>query len=50
MALQAATSKITLSETQTMAADVDDTAGVTANDALMILQYATKKIDSFPKG
>ncbi|MGI6265056.1 MAG: dockerin type I repeat-containing protein [Acutalibacteraceae bacterium] len=44
MALQAATGKITLTETQTAAGDVDGQSGVTASDALMILQFATGKI------
>lgn len=48
MALQAATGKITLTDTQQKAADVDGETGVTASDALMILQYATQKITSFP--
>lgn len=52
LALQAATNKITLSDTQKLAADVDaDAEGVvSANDALLILQYATKKIAGFPAG
>lgn len=55
MALQAATNKITLDETQLLAANVDGSVDeetqqptVTANDALLILQHATQKIDSFP--
>ena len=32
---------------QETAADVDDKPGVTASDALMILQYATQQIASF---
>ncbi len=48
MALQAATSKITLTDAQKQAADVDGKDGVTANDALLILQYSTKKITGFP--
>ncbi len=47
LALQGATHKVTLSDTQQTAADVDGKEGVTANDALLILQYATKKIGSF---
>lgn len=52
LALQAATSKITLTASQYAAADVDaDKEGVvSANDALLILQYATKKINAFPAG
>ena len=45
MALQAAAETITLSSAQAALADVDGTAGVTANDALMILQCATGKIE-----
>lgn len=50
MALQAATGKIDLTESQKLAADVDadENGVVSANDALLILQYATKKIDKFP--
>ena len=48
LALQAATGKITLNDTETWAANVDGQGNVTANDALLILQYATKKIDTFP--
>ena len=47
-ALQAATGKITLTDKETAAADVDTTEGVSANDALLILQYATQKIFVFP--
>lgn len=47
-ALQAATGKITLSDTAALAAEVDGEANVSASDALLILQYATKKIISFP--
>lgn len=49
MALQAATSRITLNEQQVWTANVDTDQQVTANDALLILQYATKKITVFPK-
>lgn len=48
LALQAATGKVTLSESALLAAEADGEGAVTANDALMILQYATKKIQSFP--
>lgn len=48
LALQAATKKITLNETQVLAADVDGKDGVLAADALLILQYSTKKISRFP--
>lgn len=44
MALQAATQKLILTDTQIKAADVDGRKGVTAADALMILQAATHKI------
>lgn len=47
-ALQAATNKITLTDTQKLAANVDGKDGVTANDALLILQFTTKKIRQFP--
>ncbi len=47
LALQAATGKVTLDDTQTSAADVDGNGTVTASDALLILQYATKKIHAF---
>ena len=47
LALQAATSKITLSETQCLAANVDKQGQVTAADALLILQFATQKITHF---
>lgn len=49
MALQAATSRITLNEQQVWTANVDTDQQVTANDALLILQYATKKIIAFPR-
>ena len=49
LALQAATQKIDLTETQKQAADVDGTPGVSTNDALLILQKATKKIEEFPR-
>ncbi|MGI6265155.1 MAG: dockerin type I repeat-containing protein [Acutalibacteraceae bacterium] len=48
MALQGATSKITMTDGQKAAADVDGDGQVTAADALMILQYATQKINRFP--
>ncbi|MGI6263860.1 MAG: family 43 glycosylhydrolase [Acutalibacteraceae bacterium] len=48
MALQAATGKILLDESQAAAADVDGNPGVTAADALLILQRATGKINAFP--
>lgn len=48
LALQAATGKITLEDTDM--ADIDKQDGVTASDALQILQYATKKITAFPGG
>ena len=35
---------------QETAADVDTIPGVTSADALLILQYATEKIDAFPVG
>ncbi|MGI6264188.1 MAG: hypothetical protein ACOYJY_01825 [Acutalibacteraceae bacterium] len=47
LALQAATGKVVLSESQALAADVDGQNGVSASDALMILQYATGKIAAF---
>ena len=47
MALQAATQKITLTDRQKRAADVNGKDGVTSADALLILQYATKKITGF---
>lgn len=47
LALQYATGKITLKDSQVLAADVDGTPGVTASDALLILQYATGKIAAF---
>lgn len=47
MTLQAATNKITLSDIQKEAANVDKKQDVTAGDALLILQFATKKISSF---
>lgn len=47
MALQAATSKIALSDKETAAANVDQKNSVTAADALLILQFATEKISSF---
>lgn len=49
-ALQAATGKISLTDEEKAAGNVDDDekGEVTANDALLILQYATKKISSFP--
>lgn len=49
MALQAATGKITLTEEQQAAADVNGDESVAAGDALLILQYATRKIAQFPK-
>lgn len=48
MALQAAAGKITLTDTQKLAANVDGVGRVTANDALLILKYATKQIQQFP--
>ena len=48
MALQAATGKVSLTDAQITAADVDGVADVSASDALMILQHATKKILYFP--
>ena len=47
-ALQAVTSKITLTAEEEIAADVDNVKGVSAADALMILQHATGKISRFP--
>ena len=44
MTLQAASEKITLTEAQTLAADVNANQAVTASDALQILQYATGQI------
>ena len=49
MALQAATQKITLTETQRKAANVDTDETVTANDSLLILQKSTQKIQKFPR-
>lgn len=49
MALQASTNKITLTQAETLAANVDnESALVTAADALQILQYSTSKISQFP--
>lgn len=48
MALQASTSKITLTAAQTLAANVDKIDLVAAADALLILQYSTQKISQFP--
>ena len=45
--VQATTGKITLTDVQRQSADVDGTPAVSANDALLILQYATKKIVQF---
>lgn len=46
--LQAAAGIVELTEPQKKAADVDGTAGVSANDALLILQHATKRLQTFP--
>lgn len=48
LTLQAATSRIALTEEQRTNADVDKQAGVSSADALLILQYATQKIGRFP--
>ena len=48
MALQAASNKLTLTETQKLAGDVNGDNKVTAADALFILQYASNKINKFP--
>lgn len=47
LVLQAATSKVDLTDKQILAADVDGRNGVTSADALLILQYATHKITDF---
>lgn len=47
MALQGAAGKLQLSNVQSPLADVDGVKGVSAYDALLILQYATKRIDHF---
>lgn len=49
IALQAATSKVELTEAQYEAADVDGNGTVSSADALLILQYATKKILAWPE-
>ena len=48
MALQIAVGKLRPTEDQAKAADVDGEGGVTATDALLILQYAVGKIKKFP--
>lgn len=48
VALQAATGKVQLTDTQAAVVDVDENGEITAGDALLILQYATQKIDRFP--
>ena len=48
LTLQAAADKVTLTKAQTIAADVDGEAGVSAADALLILKRATGAIDTFP--
>jgi hypothetical protein len=50
MVLQAAVSKVTLDETQQLAADVDGDNKVDSSDARWILQYAVKKVTAFPAG
>ncbi len=47
LALQAATGKLNLTDTQQTVADVNSEAGGTSADALLILQFATRKISSF---
>lgn len=47
LALQAATGKLKLTDTQQSTADVDEKDGVTSSDALLILQFATQKIRRF---
>ena len=49
LALQAATGKLELNQTQKAAADVNGDGEVGSDDALLILQYATQKIAAFPK-
>lgn len=50
IALQIATDKVTPTDVQLLAGNVDgsEDGQVTANDALLILQYATQKITRFP--
>ena len=46
--LKASVGKLTLTETQALAAEVDGKEGINANDALQILKYSVKKITKFP--
>ncbi len=46
--LKASVGKITLTQEQKLAAEVDGKEGINANDALQILKYSVKKIDKFP--
>ncbi len=46
--LKASVGKITLTEEQKLAAEVDGKEGINANDALQILKYSVKKITKFP--
>ena len=48
LTLQTAAEKVTLTKAQTIAADVDGTAGITAADALLILKHATGQTTAFP--
>ena len=48
MTLQISVGKLQPDEEQAKAADVDGEDGVTATDALLILQYAVGKIEKFP--
>lgn len=48
LALQASVGKITLTQKQTLAADVDNNSNITATDALLILQYSVGKLTVFP--
>lgn len=50
LVLQSAIGKITLTDNQKLAADVDGDGTVSEYDAALILQKAVKKIDAFPIG